>query len=306
MGSIAARYCPECGYDLMGAPLPRCAECGREFTADEWAGPLVFARTPAWERRGRLGWLRRFAGTFVAVTFRPVRFLRGVDGERGTVRVVAYAALLPIAAWVLAWACFWLMGLGLHLYAPKGRMAELFWYRVRNFSTAEGLWGALRDSFLLCVAFILTGVLVWLPLLIVLDFACWRRRRVFRLVAKPLLYTLTWWACAVAPAALAMNEVVCQAVDNDWVWGFTGGASADGFWPWICWLAALLATLQFGALVWLVVRGSAWLEREPALRTRATLILLTCGWLAAMYLLLLDRLLLLRFELMFFRPQLYH
>lgn len=304
MGSVAARCCPDCGYDLTGAPLPRCAECGREFTEQEWAGPLVFARTPAWERRGRLGWLGRFVRTFLAATFRPGRFLRGVDGEGGTVRVVGYVVLLPAVAWVLAWGFFWLTGLGLHLYAPRGRMAGLFWRRAGEMSSLEGLWAALRDSFLQCAGFVAAGVLVWLPLLIVLDLVCWRQRRVFRLVAKPLLYTLSWWAWAVALAARAANETLCQALDNDWVWGSRGGSSQHGFWPWICWLAALLATAQFAVLVWFVTRGSAWLARETAGTRRALLILLTCGWLVALYLLLLDRHTLLRFELQFFLPQL--
>jgi hypothetical protein len=290
-------HCPRCNYNLTGLSEPRCPECGRTFTAAEWANPALLVREPALERPGTR-WLLGVLATLCAFPLRPRRFLRGLVRGEGIYRVVAFAVVLvPLAVLAAIAVCIAAAHLAAVYWQPirLGPLETWVWGHAEKYRVVQGVVAPV----LRCGALIGTSVAVWLPALIVLDLLYWRRRREFRLLAKALLYPLAVWFWASVLACTLGNWVAWRA-DINAVWGTLGGGYVYGNWPWVCWLAALLTTAQLAAALYVLYSPRCVFVRDPALvRSRWTGAVLVCGWLLALYLLLIDRFVHLRFHLLF-------
>lgn len=139
----------------------------------------------------------------------------------------------------------------------------------------------------------LAALIAWLPLLVVLDLADWQRRGPFRVVAKHLLYTSAR-ACVIgALAATVLNEALGQLTrDGAWYWGFYGPWAFLGKWPWPTWIVAVLVTIQaFELLALLRLNINAGVKRADWL--------VLAGWMLAIWLLLFDQFVQLRWYLEF-------
>ncbi|MGF1634927.1 MAG: hypothetical protein ACFCVE_13825 [Phycisphaerae bacterium] len=88
--------CLHCGYDLRGITSDRCPECGLAFDRAAGAQPRI-----PWEHRIRLGRVRAFAATALAVLRRPGRL--GVEVTRPVdYRGARYFHLICVAVATLA------------------------------------------------------------------------------------------------------------------------------------------------------------------------------------------------------------
>lgn len=173
-------------------------------------------------------------------------------------------------------------------------------------------------------ALLLSGLAVWLPTLVALDMALWRRRAEFHRLARGILYSMAWWFwAAVFFGGIGnwmigyvwhrsmLRSLISQGVESGWLPDFTlsnmdwgsvpwrGGFS--GYWPqqtvpWIAWIAAVIATLQFVTLFRLAKRPAGGSDATTSLWRHPRRIII-CGWLIAAYLLLFDRHVQLRFHL---------
>lgn len=303
MAALAAR-CPICRYHLTGLAEPRCPECGEAFTPEEWTRRETLIVAPALERLGHTSLIYALPAAFLAPVFTPSRFLRGLRHDAHWGRAVLFfaleLALAPVLAMVVAIATAEIVRLAA-LEFPSSLYLEP--YLVSKLTLSElgrsSLWTAARTC-----AFLLTGVLVWTPTLVALDLLLWRNRRAFRLLAKAFLYTTVWWFWPIVLMATAGNRLLVQ-IDNDWMWGFLGGWSKAGAWPWICWLAALVTSVQFVGLLFFVRSRRCALAGESSKGRRIVTVILTAGWLLALYLLLLDWHVQLRFALQFVIERLY-
>ena len=302
----ALPVCPTCRYNLTGAVQPRCPECGRRFSDEEWNDPALLIPMPAWERGGHVNVLWAFIATVCSITFRPRRFLRLLRSDVGLLRVVVFVMLLLPATWVVT--------VGVSFAAAKLGYFARDW--MPNYAYWNGHLFGFNDKWsyaayncvrlaIHCAAFLATGLALWLPTLVTLDLMFWRDRAPFRLLAEAVLYTTAWWCVAVVFAS-TIGRAVMEQVDMEWAWG-TGGRHqiSDGVLPWICWLAAALVSIQYAVLLRYVRSPRCgFLSRAggAVTRTRAVLFL---GWLLAIYLLLLDRHVHLRFHLQFADEQLW-
>ena len=303
----ASPVCPTCRYNLTGAVQPRCPECGRRFSDEEWNDPALLIPMPAWERGGHVNVLWAFIATVCSITFRPRRFLRLLRSDVGLRRVVVFVVLLLPATCVViigvsvADAQFgysardWMPN-----SPPRWKGAQYGFSRKWAHVTVNCVSLAIR-----CSAFLATGLALWLPTLVTLDLMFWRNCAPFRLLAKAVLYTTAWWCVAGVFASTIVSNVMGR-IDMEWAWGPGGRRMiSDGVLPWVCWLAAALISIQCAVLLRYVRSprcGFLSRARGAVARTRAVLFL---GWLLAIYLLLLDRHVHLRFHLQFVAEQLW-
>lgn len=296
----ASPVCPTCRYNLTGAVQPRCPECGRRFSDEEWNDPALLTPMPAWERGRYVNVLWTFVATVCSITFRPCRFLRRLRSDAGLLRVVVFVMLLLPVTWIVA--------VGVSFAAAKLGYFARDW--IPSYARWNGYLFGSNDKWVYvarncvrlaiqCGAFLAAGLVLWLPTLVALDLMFWRNRAPFRLLAKAVLYTTAWWCVAVVFASTIVRAVMGQ-IDMELAWGTVGRYfPSDGVLPWICWLAALLVSIQY-AVLFRYVRSPrcGFVSRAggAVTRTRAVLFL---GWLLAIYLLLLDRHVHLRFHLQF-------
>jgi len=302
MRTSAQRHpvCPTCRYDLTGLRDPRCPECGRQFSYEEWNDASLLVPMPAWERAGRVNAILAFPATFVFATFRPREFARRLRRDEGLLRVVLFGVLLIPTAWLLA----------VLLSIAAATLGVLIRDWLPNHAWWEGhligfeptwKWRLYVSSRVAihCTSFLAASLLVWLPALVALDLFFWRNRRPFRLLSKVLLYSMVW-SCWVAAVAATIGRAVMEQFNMEWAWGPAGRDwISEGIMPWICWVAATLATVQ---CVWLLrfVRSKRCAFRACGPQAVGVVSrVLLASWLFAMYLLLLDRHLLVRFYLLF-------
>lgn len=296
MSTQSAR-CPICRYDLTGLIEPRCPECGEAFTPTEWVRRETLVPAPALERLVHLSLPYALWAMFIVPIVRPWRFLRGIRHDRGWLRPVAFFPLQLALAGVLAT----LITIGtaeiLRLVADSKTSVLLDAFTLSRHPWTKLLTASFWIVFRTTV-FLLTSLIVWLPTLVILHLTLWHSRRAFRTIGKALMYTMVWWFWPIVIMAGAVSRYLVR-IDNDWMWGFRGGWSNEGAWPWVCWLAAALTTAQFVALRAFVRSPQCVLAEEPARTRRTITTVLTVGWLVAMYLLLIDRHVLRRFYLHF-------
>lgn len=302
--------CPRCDHILMGITQPRCPECGTPIAPADFADLGRLVPGPPWERRRYLGRFRAFWATALLFLFQPRRALSRLQGAARTQEAVSYWLWMFPAAWVSA----------LLLYAPIFLSRNWKWLRW-EIMVDEVLAAGIR-----CCALILAGMFVWLPMLVLLDAALWRNRRLFHVLARGAVYSMSCWFCAAVVFAGAGNWLVDFSVhkgldyvhavfmpDSQWLHrlrycGWTwGNAPIRGFFgfapgqyvPWICWIGTLLVTLQAIAMGALTRKASRQYSQDPLRANRRFMSYLCFGWLLAVYLLLVDRHVQLRFHLQF-------
>ena len=87
--------CPRCGYDLHGARVVRCPECGSRYDADE-IRPLA-----AWDEWLRLTVVRNILVWAIIAAGFALPFVRNRMGVRGA----AMSVLLIVSYVVVFWVC---------------------------------------------------------------------------------------------------------------------------------------------------------------------------------------------------------
>lgn len=280
--TIAHPRCPTCGYVLLGLTEPRCPECGEKFPLEIWSDLSRLSLAPPWERRAYLGRFRAFFATLLSATFRPRRILAGIADDRRLGAALAWALLTVLLAFVIA------------LTLSRSRYVG---FSVLNLHLNREVATLIRTA-LRFAALLSANMLVWLPTLAVLDLVLLKHRREFRLILIAYLYTLAWsfWPATLMPG---LGNWLLGFIDSDWLWGNTVGWSWIGSWPWPCWMLAALVTLQFLGMRRFVRVDENDLRRFDAAIQRHVSHVLMAGWLLAMYLLLFDRLVHLRFHMLF-------
>lgn len=303
--------CPRCDHILVGITQPRCPECGTPIAPADFADLGRLVPGPPWERRRYIGRFRAFWATALLFLFRPRRALSRLQGAARTQEAVSYWLWTFPAAWVSA----------LLLYAPIFLSRNWKWLRW-EIMVDEVLAAGIR-----CCALILAGMFVWLPMLVLLDAALWRNRRLFHVLARGAVYSMSWWFWAAVLFAGAGNWLVDTQLNKllwmlpdeympdpewlhrlrsyGWTWGnaplrggLAGGVPAQ-YVPWICWVGTLLVTLQAIATGALTRKASRQHCQDPLRANRRSMPYLCFGWLLAVYLLLVDRHVQLRFHLQF-------
>jgi len=78
-------HCPRCGYDLSGAPGPRCPECGKNVREILRVADTTPWRLPESRRRAAVRWVLRKFGAAALVG--------------GSVAVLAWSYLTLTGAW---------------------------------------------------------------------------------------------------------------------------------------------------------------------------------------------------------------
>jgi len=308
-------HCPICQYDLSSLSEPRCPECGYGLSEAEWQDRSLLVLRPAWERRKRIGRTRAFILTVLGATFRPRRFLRRLRSDREPGHAILFFLVSIPAAWLLALLLF--LAWKWHLYKSVQALPDLATLVVATFIRASSL--------------MLTAIILWIPTLLVLDLVLWKNRIAFRLVGKAIVYTLSWWFLAATIMSDAGNYLIVDSALRSrwidyvrewvfgggrptdqwgyagWTWGATcgqdvfnqGGAPSEYYWPWICWLSAVLFSIQAVYLAYFVLSSSCALGSLTRKQVYAVLTTLLGGWLFAVYMLIFDRHFMLRFHLQF-------
>jgi RNA polymerase subunit RPABC4/transcription elongation factor Spt4 len=301
----ARRVCPTCKYDLRGLPSPRCPECGRRFSTEEWADSTLLTPMPAWERLDRVNVLYALPATILAMLVRPRRFLRLLRVDEGVLRTVVFFVLLIPTAWVIAAVISVAAARGGYYFKDFFNYASWKGY-LWGF---DGKWGRVATDGLRvaihCTAFLCATLALWLPALVVLDLVFWRDRLAFRLFAKAVLYCMVW-ACVVAALAATLGRAVMGQFDPEWTWNPVLRYSlSEGIMPWICWVALAVVTAQCVMLLWFVQSPRCAFRPAGHRAARLTCIVIGITWMLAAYLLLLDRHVHLRFHLQFVGEELW-
>jgi hypothetical protein len=253
-----------------------------------------------WERGAYVNAVYAFVGTILSLTFRPGRRRRSLSTESGAASAVLFFVLLiPTACALSVAVCF-----------LAAKFGQIFPALIRHDAYWElSLWskkprycmGELISVLIRAIAFMLTGLLVWLPALVALDLTCWRERSAFRLAVKGLAYSSVWWFWSALLAAGLLREVLYQIAGERWYWGWGGAWSSTGYWPWPSWLAASVLTLQVVHVFLLTRSARSALQRRAR---RCFSLSLLGGWICALYLLIFDRFVHLRFHLQFISDEL--
>ena len=302
----APYLCPKCRYDLHNLAVPRCPECGREFSAEEWANKNSLTPPPAWERRPYVGATYAFFATIAGALFRPRRFLRGLRAGDGMSGVIALFLLLIPTMWLTAFVIsVAAAGVGYFFQEHFDNYAYWLGHLWAFDGKIKFVWLNAMRVMVHVTAFLATILACWLPALVMLDLVFWRRRQSFRLFAKSLLYSMSW-AGVVAAVAATLGRAVVEQFNTEWAWGPSfRNIDSVGVLPWICWTALAVIAIQCVSLFNCTCSPHCAFRLEPSWTRRAIRIIICATWLLSIYLLLFDRHIHLRFHLLFCSDELW-
>gem|GEM_PF-2697774 len=147
--------CPECGYSVMHAAVPRCPECGTNYPTERTLYRRWAIRRAAWDRADRGVLPITYFRTLLSLGLCPCRTARSLANPDHYPRAVRWAVLHLVAAAMLAT----MLGSHqyyLHLLFPDVRnltMQVQFWFETDNASVLRRLcW--LFESLVTWLAFL--------------------------------------------------------------------------------------------------------------------------------------------------------